>query len=508
MRPWVLCPAGPLAWASHEQIMPVLREVWRDQGFRLESLHFPRPRITRAWVRELKQEASALILPLGAGHYDLLWTVGELRSKHGVDIPVIAMAASDFTKGFHTFLDHTRSIRPGDRLIVNCAVEADLARAALRGTLPVTVIPLPIRVEFRPHPRESRQSRKRRLGFRPDDFLVVYAGRLSVQKNLHGLLAVFSAFRQRHPRAKLVVLGGCDPVRLPHLKVSYWGRYLHEIGLLITRLRLEDSVVFPGTVGQAELSDYFGACDAHVSLTLHSGEDFGYSIAQGLLCGAPTIVTRWGGGHDFVRAGAALGVRVFSTDNGVRADLREALARLEQLYRECPSRARRAAVRRYARSVLSPASVGKRWSRAVTETLATPARAFPEIQIDRRVRRAYRLHQYQVHCDPIAPFQFTSAKDPLYRRICRIYAGAPDPARGSANSGKFYLHPLYDPRNGYLDDPIAPRQRIRLCSSEARRALRRASLRQGLRARQTAWFQRLVRMGVLLPASRPDPQVK
>lgn len=303
-----------------------------------------------------------------------------------------------------------------DRIVASCSAEAKLLRWMMPGFPRIESLPLVLPGNWSsPRPAEAVRHRlRRRWGFGPADRVILYAGRLSTQKNLDQLIRTFARVLVREPRARLLLAGEADDLGFPHFGRRDSTPILDRLARIVSRQRLGDVVRFVGKLPQAELRMAFGVADLQISLTTHYGEDFGYSIAQGLAQRLPTVVTRWGGGLDFVAAGAARGVSVRLGDRGPEPDRSEAVEHVIELLQDARAfdRASRAA-RRYAESALLPQAQLAGWRSWMSE--AERAREFgvrmrPELLRFHRERKG-------------AGLLFRGPDDPLYRRICRIYAG-------------------------------------------------------------------------------------
>ncbi|MES2965074.1 MAG: glycosyltransferase family 4 protein [Bdellovibrionota bacterium] len=439
--PLVLFPAGPFGWSSYDVIYPALEKIWKSLEFEIAKVWFPRPSLTPEFVERCRA-ASCLVFPLGLSHLDSLWTLTKLRRDFACATPAVVMLASDLTAGYQGFLQNMEILTSRDRFVTNCSVEADLFRFAF-GTGPrASVNVSPIALPVFPFAKKRSVSRKA-LGLSSSDEVVLYAGRISAQKNLHGLIASFKAVLQKRPRAKLFIAGGADEIGYPRVKNQNERRYIHELSQLVVALGLENEVKFLGVLSQDELAAWFDVASLHVSLTVHSGEDFGYSIAQGLVAGVPTLVTEWGGGHDFVADSGAQGLRVHVTANGPKVSVAKAAERIVELLGRS---------KRPSANGLKPRAIEKRW-RAVTTFGADVGRTAP---VALKVNRKLRLRT--VGRGP----HFATARDPMYQAICRIYARETVPTKRVRHEWNL----MFDPRESFLWDPVSELRRFKFSRSE------------------------------------------
>ncbi|MGB7217979.1 MAG: glycosyltransferase [Vicinamibacterales bacterium] len=154
--------------------------------------------------------------------------------------------------------------------------EADeIARLGLG--VDVVVVPNGLE-ELGPSPSGERDAFRAKLGFRRDDFVILYLGRLHPKKGLDTLLDAMRRVGALHSDARLLMVGGGDPRYVASLTAS--ARDLVEAG----RVR------FAGHLVGDDRRAAFGSVDAF-ALTSHS-ENFGLSVAEAIGAGLPVVVSR------------------------------------------------------------------------------------------------------------------------------------------------------------------------------------------------------------------------
>lgn len=142
--------------------------------------------------------------------------------------------------------------------------------------VPVSVISNPVASDFFT-PRASRQILKRELGFRP--FTILYAGRLSPEKDIDTLVKGFMEFAAHTSEAGLVIVGQ--------------GSSRSQLEEEVRATGMSDRIRFMGPFlgGQKKiLYDIFHACD--VSVTASTSETQCMSIMQGMASGMPVVAAR------------------------------------------------------------------------------------------------------------------------------------------------------------------------------------------------------------------------
>ncbi len=98
---------------------------------------------------------------------------------------------------------------------------------------------------------------------------LLYVGRISPHKNIHGLIKAFNLVRKHFPDAKLIIVGK-----------QTFGSYMKELESLAKSLPNSSSspgpsssVIFTGFVPDKELPEYYAACDLYVTASLWEGFD-------------------------------------------------------------------------------------------------------------------------------------------------------------------------------------------------------------------------------------------
>ncbi len=100
------------------------------------------------------------------------------------------------------------------------------------------------------------------------------------------LVKAFAVLRQRHPEARLILLGD--------------GSESKTIFGLISELQLHNFIHAPGRVGYELLPDYFRSADLYVSSALSDGTSI--SLLEAMACGLPVVVTDCFGNREWVRS--------------------------------------------------------------------------------------------------------------------------------------------------------------------------------------------------------------
>jgi glycosyltransferase involved in cell wall biosynthesis len=142
----------------------------------------------------------------------------------------------------------------------------------------VVAVPNAVAHQFRPVEREvARASIQRKFGIRRPFVLTV--GDLQPRKNHLGLLRAFEDLLRAGPQIQhdLVFVG----------KETWYSRELHRA---VNQSALRDRVHFTGFVEDADLVEFYGACDLFVFPSFYEG--FGLPILEAMACGRAVACSR------------------------------------------------------------------------------------------------------------------------------------------------------------------------------------------------------------------------
>jgi glycosyltransferase involved in cell wall biosynthesis len=185
-------------------------------------------------------------------------------------------------------------------------LEIFLTRAP-SGESTVWVCPFPLKKEdFSFEPKERVRVREK-LGFSQDDFVILYTGRMSLQKNVIAALRAFGHLPENiSKRARLVFSGNFDDIGGPFEDciLPRWGMFwalMKEWDCL--SLDIMDRVTLLPGMPRDELRGLYSAADVFLSLSLVHDEDYGLAVAEASSSGLPVVLTSWGGYEGFRQMG-------------------------------------------------------------------------------------------------------------------------------------------------------------------------------------------------------------
>lgn len=207
-------------------------------------------------------------------------------------------------------------VSSGDRQIYRMLV-------AQNGDQPA-VVALPYGIDcerFTPLEIETRKNLRQTLGLAAEDFVILYAGRITIEKNVHALLEAVSYLPEAGRPVKLLIAGQIYNIAFQELN-------FHEPDLearlqqLIQDWHLSERVAFFPWLDSTELNNLYNVADVFVNPTLHHDEQFGFTQVEAMSAGLPVLGTAWGGLKDTIINGeSGFLIDTWMSDYGVRLDL-------------------------------------------------------------------------------------------------------------------------------------------------------------------------------------------
>ncbi|MBO0792049.1 MAG: glycosyltransferase family 4 protein [Ktedonobacteraceae bacterium] len=298
-----------------------------------------------------------------------------LRDELGLSCSAILFAGGVLPKGAEAMLfPWQQLLRPDDGILFSSSADRTIWRRLVdRSQLHEWVVPLSADEQIF-HPRDSEEQMKTRARYQlpAQTPLLLYVGRLNIQKNLHTLLRFFATVREQVPDALLCLVGEEDNIGLHEFGVLNTG-YVAWLRQLAAELGIDEQVRFLGPLFGAELAQMYAAADVVVNFSLYHRENFGLSQAEAATSGVPVLCTAWGGFKDVVQEGiTGYTIDAMLTKNGVRVHWRQGVQPVVALLQQRELReklGRQAAT--YAREHFSIAALEHRLAQIIDDTWHT-----------------------------------------------------------------------------------------------------------------------------------------
>ena len=113
------------------------------------------------------------------------------------------------------------------------------------------------------------------FGYKPDDLLLVYAGRVAIEKNLDFLLRSFAGLAQALDNVHLLIVGGGQKL------------FEEEMKALVTELGIAQRVRFTGMIAYDKLPAYIAMCNIFVTASVT--EVHPLSVIEAMGAGLPVV---------------------------------------------------------------------------------------------------------------------------------------------------------------------------------------------------------------------------
>lgn len=228
-----------------------------------------------------------------------------LREELHLPCPAILFAGGVLPKGAEAMLfPWQHLVRPEDSLLFSSRADQAIWKRLVNWShLREWVIPLSVdEAVFYPRSHEERETTRALHHLPSYTPLLLYVGRLNMQKNLHTLLYLLAALCKHVPDVCLCLVGEEDTISFGEFAVHNTG-YVAWLQQVAADLGIADRVRFLGPLFGEELACIYSAADVVVNFSLYHRENFGLSQAEAASCGVPVVCSAWGGFKDVVEAG-------------------------------------------------------------------------------------------------------------------------------------------------------------------------------------------------------------
>ena len=246
--------------------------------------------------------------------------------------PLIGFLMGEMSRGAAGMANWVRDLKSTDILVGNCTGDIEITRKFFTNAQ-IRMLPFAFdESTFYPIDEEQRLALRAEMRFKPTAKILLYAGRITLEKNLHSLLRIFSVVQDLVPDVHLIIAG--EPYSIPfHAMGVYPVSSTATLLKVIDELRINKAQVhFIGRKNPAQLRDLFAMSDLMVNLTLHHDENFGFAQVEAMACGTPVIGTSWGGLKDTIWHGeTGYQISTVVTDSGVKINWWEAINRIVSL---------------------------------------------------------------------------------------------------------------------------------------------------------------------------------
>jgi glycosyltransferase involved in cell wall biosynthesis len=259
-----------------------------------------------------------------------------LEVRQGIDkqIPYCCFVLGSMPRGGGPMKWLHHLFRTTDVILVNCTSDLEIVNNLLENAR-VRLLPFAIREsDFRPLDEAAKQAIRATLGFDAEDKILLYPGRITVEKNVHSILRIFSTVQRFVPNSRLMIVGRTHNISfLP--SGTYPLNLKRTLERAVTTLGIDqDRVRFIDYKERGDLCSLYNIADVVINMTLHHDENFGLSQVEAMACGTPVVGTSWGGLKDTIAEGeTGYQVSTIVTGSGVKLNWWEAVNKIVWLFR-------------------------------------------------------------------------------------------------------------------------------------------------------------------------------
>jgi glycosyltransferase involved in cell wall biosynthesis len=254
------------------------------------------------------------------------------RDQANPQLPLIGLLMGQMSRGAIEMATCARYLKSTDVLVGNCDGDIEITKKFFTNAQ-IHKVPFPFDESiFYPIDEQQRRAIRANMRFQPADKILLYSGRITLEKNLHTLLRIFRVLQDWVPDLHLVIAG--EPHFTPFSQMGvYPVNPTATLMRLIDDLRIKkEQVHFIGRKSPSQLRDLYAIADLMVNLTLNHDENFGFSQIEAMACGTPVIGTSWGGLKDTIKHGeTGYQISTVLTDSGVKINWWEAINRIVSL---------------------------------------------------------------------------------------------------------------------------------------------------------------------------------
>jgi glycosyltransferase involved in cell wall biosynthesis len=143
------------------------------------------------------------------------------------------------------------------------------------------------------------------LGIEKDSTVLLYTGRMSLQKKVIELLEVFSLAIEKNrvpDNTYLLLAGEFDTLGFTFGDVyHHHGEFFRQFDRKLNTLsnKVKSKIKFLGRIKNSNLNDFYNSADVFVSLSTYHDEDYGMSVAEAGISGMPLLLSDWAGFRSF-----------------------------------------------------------------------------------------------------------------------------------------------------------------------------------------------------------------
>ncbi len=316
MKLLVIRSAAESKWGSCKVISPNLHELYRglSASYQIEWVDLPED-LMKHELGSQQSCVSALVKKIAESRPDRLVFVDHLPPPPTVLAylslqmnlkklpPLVFHIYGDFTYFSREwiYLNDVLSGHPMTFIAASLS-QQKMVSGFLNQPLGISKLCFPVNSSEYFFNKEERKKYRNENAIGENDVVVLYSGRISLQKNVDVLIREFLKFKHPVKKTHLWIVGAFDDIGADFLGCeSYPGYMFSKIQMQLEDLTEEERqrIKFFGIKKKEELRKIKAASDLFASFSLYHDEDYGMSPAEALSTGLKSLLTDWGGYSSF-----------------------------------------------------------------------------------------------------------------------------------------------------------------------------------------------------------------
>lgn len=238
------------------------------------------------------------------------------------EIPTIFFGLGSMPKGHRHLFGLWRNLWDINSILFSSKADIEIFNKIFgNSNIKAYFVPWPVDCSrFKPQKQAKGNLIRQKIGIPLKKPLLLYAGRINIQKNIHTLLKMFREIVNRSKECRLCIVGDEDRADFPEFGVSNKG-YGGYIRKLIEEYKIGDKVIMIEKLDDEDLIPLYSTADILINCTINHDENFGQSQTEAMACGTPVVCSKWGGLKDNVIGGkTGYYMETILTNNGIKVD--------------------------------------------------------------------------------------------------------------------------------------------------------------------------------------------
>lgn len=247
--------------------------------------------------------------------------------------PIVFYGLGSLQKGGHWLYDNRISFKRYDSIILNSTACQNIYNTLVKKNGMKSYL-VPFGVDTTTfYPRSNKLELRRKYNIPEDAFVMVYSGRINIQKNASTLISLMRDLEKEYKCVYLAIIGFFDNFYIPEFSNQIPPDCKTEFYNLVKKFNLSSKIrFFDHQSDPNSYAELLCTADIGINLTTLISENFGYTPVEMQACGLPVIGTDWGGLKDTIIDGeTGFHIETVLSNYGARINMKLAKNRIEAL---------------------------------------------------------------------------------------------------------------------------------------------------------------------------------